>query len=100
MDILYPISKIFDIKGLIWSFDIEVIGPATYVCGEDAAQRLGTYSVRRGLMRSDYPWQPVLDGCRIMMPGIANKFCIKIANFTGALQGRRLRMISEDSADC
>ncbi len=39
----YPqaISKIFDIEGLIWGFDIEVIGPATYVCGEDAASTFG-----------------------------------------------------------
>ncbi len=36
MDKSYPISKIFDIKGLIWSFNIEVIGPATCVRGEDA----------------------------------------------------------------
>jgi hypothetical protein len=37
MDKLCPILKIFDIDGLILSFDIEVIGPATYFCGEVAA---------------------------------------------------------------
>jgi hypothetical protein len=37
MDKLYPISKIFYIKGLSWSFNIEVIGPTMYVCGEDVA---------------------------------------------------------------
>jgi hypothetical protein len=37
MDKSYPISKIFDIEGRLWSFDIEVIGQATYVRGEDAA---------------------------------------------------------------
>ncbi len=42
MDILYPISKIFNIEGLIWSFDIEVIGPTTYLRGEDAASTVGT----------------------------------------------------------
>jgi hypothetical protein len=43
MDKSYPISKIFDIDGLIRSFDIEVIGPATYVtvCGEVAASTVG-----------------------------------------------------------
>ncbi len=41
MDKSYPISKIFDIEGLIWSFYIEVISPATYVRGEDAVSTLG-----------------------------------------------------------
>jgi hypothetical protein len=41
MDKSYPILKIFDIEGLIWSFYIEVIGPATYVRGEDAASTFG-----------------------------------------------------------
>ncbi len=41
MDISYLISKIFDIEGLIRSFNIEVVGPATYVCGEDAASTVG-----------------------------------------------------------
>jgi hypothetical protein len=42
MDKSYPtISKIFDIEGLIWSFNIEVIGPATYIRGEDAASTVG-----------------------------------------------------------
>ena len=41
MDRLYPISKIFDIDDLIWSFNIEVIGPTTYVRGEDAASTVG-----------------------------------------------------------
>ncbi len=36
MDKSYPISKIFDIESLIQSFNIEVIGPATYVRGKDA----------------------------------------------------------------
>ena len=40
MDKSYPISKIFDIEGLIWSFDIEVIGPATYVRSANSAQTL------------------------------------------------------------
>ncbi len=65
MDKSYPIFKIFNIEGLIWSFNIEVIGPATYVCCEDAASTVGitiaTFSVRRGLMRGDYPWAASLD---------------------------------------
>ncbi len=40
MDKSYPISKIFDIEGLIWSFDIEVIGPATYISSANSAQTL------------------------------------------------------------
>ena len=42
MDKSYHISKIFDIEGLIWSFDIEVIGPATYVRGANCARTLHT----------------------------------------------------------
>ncbi len=49
MDKSYPISEIFDIEGLIWSFDIEVIGPATYVRGEDAAS---TFGITIGLLFS------------------------------------------------
>jgi hypothetical protein len=41
MDKSYPLSKIFDIESLIWSFDIEAIGQATYVRGEDAASTVG-----------------------------------------------------------
>ncbi len=41
MDKSYPITKIFYIEGLIWSVDIEVIGPATYIRGEDAASTFG-----------------------------------------------------------
>jgi hypothetical protein len=40
MDKSYHISKIFDIEGRIWSFDIEVIGPATYVRSANFAQTL------------------------------------------------------------
>ncbi len=39
MDKSYPISKIFDIEGLIWSFYIEVIGPATYVRGANSLHK-------------------------------------------------------------